>query len=74
MAKKIYGEDLSRQEQTKADSYILQDEYKSDKWDHIKVYPFKTEDIKSEQIVNTKQNSKRGEYVKDIHKTIKTVF
>ena len=44
----------------KADSYILQDDYEYNKWYHEKIDPVKTEYIKTEQNVNTKQDSRGG--------------
>ena len=39
---KNYGEYVSRKKNTKENSYILQDEYKSDIWTHIKMDPVNT--------------------------------
>ena len=49
---KTYGEYISRKENCKLTSYILQDEDKSNNWDYIKIDPvktgFKTENVKTE--------------------------
>ena len=54
---KTYGEYLSRKENTKADTYILQDEDRYYNWAHVKIYPVKNEvrneNIKAEENVNT---------------------
>ena len=59
---KTYVRYVSIQEHTKAGSYIIQDVDESDKWYHIKTYPFKTENIKINQNVKTKQDYRCKEY------------
>ena len=48
---KTYGEYISRKENTKANIYILQDEYKSYTWDHVKIDPFNNE-VNNENVKN----------------------
>ena len=55
---KTCGEYISKSEQTRFDSYTLQDEYKSYKWAHVNIYPVKSENVKTEKNVNTKNNSR----------------
>ena len=55
---KTCGSYISRLEHTKAGSYILQDEYDSYNWYHIQIDTVKTEEVKIEQNVNTKQYSR----------------
>ena len=61
MAKNIYGEYVSRKENTKADTYILQDEYVPYNCSHVKIDPFKnevkTENAETEENVNIKHDS-----------------
>ena len=47
--KKKYIQYIARKCHTKVYNYILQDEDKSNKWDCVKSYPVKTEDVKAEQ-------------------------
>ena len=58
-----YGEYVSRKENTKADSNILQNEYEFYKWAHVKIDPVKnevnTENLKTEENVKTKQYSNK---------------
>ena len=56
---KTYGDYVSIQKQTKADSYILQYEYEFDNWAHIKIDNAKTKNIKIEKNVNTRQDYRR---------------
>ena len=70
---KTYGKYISRQEHTKAVSYILQDEDKSDKWYYVKIDTIKTEDVNIEQNVNTDQDYRREEDLQDVQKTTKTI-
>ena len=48
---KTYEDCVSRKDNTKADSYILQNEDNYYKWDHLKIYPVKnkvrTENVKT---------------------------
>ena len=44
---KTYGEYVSRNYHIRSDSYILQDEDKSDRWDYIIIDPAKTEYVKN---------------------------
>ena len=59
--KKTYRQYVSRKENTKADTYILHDEYNYYNWYHVKIVPVenevKTEDIKTEEKVKTEQDS-----------------
>ena len=63
---KTYGDYVSR-EKTKATSYTLQDEYKSYNWAHVTMDPAnnegKTDNIKIDQNVNTKQGSMGVKYL-----------
>ena len=72
---KTYGQQVLRKENTKPDTYILQDEDNLYSWDHVKIDPdknkVKIENLKTEENVNTKQDS-RGE--EDVQKTIKSVY
>ena len=49
---KTYGKYISRKQNTKSDTYILQDEDKSYDWDHGKIDPVKktvkTDNVKTE--------------------------
>ena len=71
---KTYGEYVSRKENTKADSFVLQNEDESYKWDRKKIDPVKnevnTENIKTEGNINTEQDYNKEEYVQ---KTINRV-
>ena len=49
--KKTYGKYVSIWEHTKAGSYILKDEDKSDKWYYLKMYPSNIEDINIEKLL-----------------------
>ena len=60
MAKKTYIEYILRKENTKAYSYILQDEYEYNKSSHIIMYPVNKEYANTEHTFNTDQDS-RGE-------------
>ena len=57
---RTYSEYLSRKENTKADTYIPQDEYESQNWAHVKCYPFKNEikdeTVKIEENFNTEKD------------------
>ena len=46
---KTYGKYVSRKENTKADTYILQDEDDSYNWAHVKIDPVKNE-VKTENV------------------------
>ena len=65
---------MSRKENTKSHSYILQIQDESYKWDHVKIDPAKnevnTENVKNEENVKTKQDYREEE---DVQKTIKSV-
>ena len=71
---KTYGQYTPRKENTKEDTYILQDEDEHYYWAHIKIDSFnnevKTENVKNEEKVNTKKDY-RGE--EDLQKTINGV-
>ena len=44
---KTYGKYVSRKEHTKSDIYVLQDNYKYDKWAHMKIGPDETKNFKT---------------------------
>ena len=60
---------ISRYENTKADTYILQDEDGYYNWEHVKFDPFNTEvktgNVKTEEKIKTKQDSRWEECVQD---------
>ena len=64
---KTYGEYVSRRENTNSNTYILQYEYKSYNWDHVKIDSFKTEvkteNVKTEENIKTKKDSRMEEDV-----------
>ena len=72
--KKTYRQYISRKENTKEDTNILQDEYNSYNWDHVKNDSVKTEvnteNVKSEGNLKTEQDY-RGDG--DVQKTINSV-
>ena len=59
MDKKTYSEYISRKENTKATSYILQDEENSFNWDHIKMDPVNTESMTENLKVKTNRDSRK---------------
>ena len=75
---KTYGDYVSRKQHTKYDSYIPQDEYNYNNWDHVKNDPpktkVKTEYVNNEHNVNTDQDSWGEEDVKYVYKTIKAIY
>ena len=70
---KIYGEYISKLEHTKAYSYILRYEHKSNQLDHLNNCAGKTKYIKTEQNVNIKQYFRGEIETKHVHKTTNTV-
>ena len=74
MVKQTHRYYVPRKENTKAYSYILQNEYESYKWAHVKIdlvnNEFKTENVKIEETFRTEQDMDRKE---DVQKTIKRV-
>ena len=64
---KNYGEYVSRQDHNKTNNYILQDEYKYNKWDYVKIDLVKilvnTEYLRTKQKVKTIQDSRVDEDV-----------
>ena len=75
MVKKPNREYMSRKENTKSHSYILQIQDESYKWDHVKIDPAKNEvnieNVKTEENIKTEQDSNRKE---DVQKTIKIFY
>ena len=66
-----YSEYLSRKENTKENTYILQDEEGSYNWDNVKMDPVKTENLKTEENVKSEKYYRAEE---EVQKTTKTVF
>ena len=60
---KTCGEYISRTEHSKYDSYIIQDEGKSDKWAHINIDPLNIEIVRINKIFKTNQYYTGEEYV-----------
>ena len=69
---KTYGEYVPRKQNSKADYFIQQNEYAFYEWAHVKIDPdkkeVKTENVKNEENVKTKQKSNKEE---DVQKTTK---
>ena len=72
---KTYGEYVSREKNIKAKTYILQDKDKFYHWANVKIgcinTEVRTEDVKTGENVNTKQDYRGGE---DVQNTIKIIY
>ena len=71
---KTYDKYISRQEHTKSDSYIIEDEGDSNNWAHKKIYPVKTEKFNIMQKFKTEQGYRVEEDIKDVHNITKKVY